>query len=190
MISTVGRTARCAIAVAVVGAVASAGIAHASPGVELTTAQNLVANPAFTEGARGWEGHIYNADLGGGTATVRDSGYVGQDVAVVKGAEYTFSVRVGAADGGGVLALALDSATSVAYVSRDVSTTAPTTVTQTFTAVGDTAYIACQATRGPGGWCGDFSVTATGKTGGGSGSASGSAGSSSGSSGSASGSAG
>lgn len=184
MTSTLRRSTRCVIAIAAAGCL-GAGMAHAAPGVELVAAQNLVANPTFTDGARGWEAHLHNADVNGGNATVHDNGYVGQDVPVTKGSEYTVSMRVGAAPRGGILALALDSATSVAYLSRTVNDTNPTTVTQTFTATGNTMYLACQATSGLGGWCGDFSVVATGNTGGGSGSA----GSSSGSSGSASGSA-
>ncbi|MFI6869590.1 hypothetical protein [Nocardia sp. NPDC050406] len=186
---SVGRTSRCVMAVAAIGSLGAAAVAHASPGVELVAAENLVVNGNFAGGLQGWEGHVYNAEANGGNATVHDSGYVGQDVPVTKGSEYTVSLRVGAAPGGGVMALALDSATSVAYLSRTVTDPAPTTVTQTFTATGDTVYLACQATGGPGGWCGDFSVVATGNSGGGTGSASGSAGSSSGSSGSASGSA-
>ncbi|NNH72147.1 hypothetical protein HLB23_20170 [Nocardia uniformis] len=186
MTSTLRRTTRCVIAIAATGCLGAAGIAHATGGVQLVAAENLVANPTFAEGVRGWEAHLHNADVNGGNAVVHDNGYVGQDVPVTKGSEYTVSMRVGAAPGGGVLALALDSVTSVAYLSRTVTDPAPTTVTQTFTATGDTVYLACQATSTPGGWCGDFSVVATGNTGGGTGSA----GSSSGSSGSASGSSG
>lgn len=183
MTSTIRRNTRRALTIAALGCVGTAGIAHAAPGLELVAAPNLVVNGTFASGLQGWDGHVYNAEINGPNATVHDSGYVGQDVPVTKGSEYTVSLNAGAASGGGVLALALDSATSVAYLSRTVYDTAPTTVTQTFTAMGNTVYLACQASGGPGGWCGDFSIVATGNTGGGSGSASGS-----GSSGSASGS--
>ncbi len=122
-------------------------------------ADNLVTNANFHSGLNGWSTHVYHANVGSSGANVHDSGYIGQDVPVRNGARYTYSVRAGANPGGSVLALALDSRTGVAYVSRSV--TAPTTVSQTFTAVGPTVYIACQATgAGVGGWCNDFSLVA------------------------------
>ncbi|MBL1077803.1 hypothetical protein JK358_25705 [Nocardia sp. 2] len=174
------RTTHGVLALAAAGCLTATGIAHAAPGLQLAASQNLVSNPAFGGGTDGWTAHLYNADVNGGVATVHDSGYVGQDVPVTKGAQYTFSVRAAAADQGGILALALDSATTTAYVSQSVTATAPTTISQSFTAVGNTVYVACQATSVPGGWCGDFSLVQTAAAGG-----SGSAGSSSGSSGSA-----
>ncbi|MFJ4657810.1 hypothetical protein ACIP5Y_41645 [Nocardia sp. NPDC088792] len=192
---TIRRTIGSGIALLAATGLTAAGVAHAAPGAELVTtpsaesaatpvlrltaAQNLVVNPAFADGGNGWGVHLYNADLNNGSASVHDSGYVGQDVPVTKGAEYTFSVQVSAADGGGVLALALDSVSNNAYVSQTVNSTAPTAISQTFTAQGAKVYIACQATAGPGGTCTDFSVTPTGRTAG-TGSASGSAGSSTG----------
>lgn len=124
-----------------------------------TAADNLVTNANFHSGLSGWSGHVYHANIGGSGASVHDSGYIGQDVPVRNGAKYTFSVRAGANPGGSVLVLALDSRTGVAYVNRSV--TAPTTVSRTFTAVGPTVYIACQATgAAAGGWCDDFSLVA------------------------------
>jgi hypothetical protein len=153
------RTVAALAAAACLGAPA---LAHAVPltlDPHPSAAANLVTNANFRSGLSGWTTHIYHANVGGGGASVHDNGYVGQDVKVTNGAGYTYSVRAGANPGGQVLVLALDSRSGVPYVNRTV--TAPATISQTFTAVGPTVYIACQATGGSaGGWCNDFSLVA------------------------------
>ncbi|MBB5912095.1 hypothetical protein BJY24_000962 [Nocardia transvalensis] len=154
------RSALPCLLVLAAGCLCGSGAAGAAPGLRLADAGDLVVNGAFQDGPSGWDQHLYNATIGGSGAGVHDSGYVGQDVPVTKGLTYTFSARAGAADQGAVLVLALDSRSGVGYVNRTVTSTAPETVTQTFTAAGDTVYIACQATGATGGWCTDFSVVA------------------------------
>ncbi|WP_280388163.1 carbohydrate binding domain-containing protein [Nocardia wallacei] len=158
MYRIVRRTTGCAAVLA--ACLAATAVAQATPGLRLSASDNLVVNSGFQDGLSGWDGHVYNATVGASGAAVHDSGYVGQDVRVTRGATYAFSVRAGAADQGSVLVLALDSRSGVNYVNRTVISTAPQTITGTFTATGDTAYIACQATGGPGGWCTDFSIVA------------------------------
>ncbi|RDI53412.1 carbohydrate binding domain-containing protein [Nocardia mexicana] len=155
------RPARCAAALVAAGYLGTAGIAHATPGLQLSASDNLVVNAGFADGLSGWDGHVYNATVDPAGAAVHDSGYIGQDVRVSKGATYAFSAQASAADQGSVLVLALDSGSGVNYVNQTVTSTAPQTVTGTFTAAGDTAYIACQATGGPGGRCTNFSIVPT-----------------------------
>jgi hypothetical protein len=143
---------------AAAGSLCTAALAQAAPVTldpQLADAPNLVANASFHNGVDGWSKHLYNANVTGNGANVHNSGYVGQDVPVRKGASYAFSVRAGANPGGSVLALALDSGTGVSYITQTV--TGPTTVAKTFTATGPTVYIACQA-AGNGGWCNNFSL--------------------------------
>ncbi|MQY22861.1 hypothetical protein [Nocardia macrotermitis] len=152
------RTVAAFAAAACLGGTAFANAVPLTVDPHPSAAANLVANANFRSGLNGWGTHVYHANVGGNGATVHDNGYIGQDVPVTNGARYTYSVRAGANPGGSVLALALDSRTGVAYVSRTV--TAATNVSQTFTAVGPTVYIACQAGGGAGGWCNDFSLVA------------------------------
>ncbi|MFF3573512.1 hypothetical protein ACFYXQ_37725 [Nocardia jiangxiensis] len=153
------RTVAALAAAACLGGTALANAIPLTVDPHPSAAANLVTNANFHSGLSGWSGHVYHANVGGSGASVHDNGYIGQDVPVTNGGRYTYSVRAGANPGGSVLALALDSRTGVAYVSRSV--TSPTTVGQTFTAVGPTVYIACQATgASAGGWCNDFSLVA------------------------------
>ncbi|WP_067675810.1 hypothetical protein [Nocardia miyunensis] len=155
-----GRT-RTIAAFAAAACLGGTGLANAVPltvDPHPSAAANLVTNANFRGGLKGWSMHVYHANVSGSGANVHDNGYIGQDVPVTDGARYTYSVRAGANPGGSVLVLALDSRSGVAYVGRTV--TSATTVSQTFTAVGPTVYIACQAGGSAGGWCNDFSLVA------------------------------
>ncbi|QIS10523.1 hypothetical protein [Nocardia arthritidis] len=146
-------------------ALATAGYLCAAAAVAggASPADNLVADPDFANGLGRWSAHIYNATTdsvdGRTAARTGDNGYVGQDVGVVTGGRYIFSVLVWAdPSGGSVLAIALDGPNGIPYVSQQVGSSTPTVVSGTFTATSPTLYVACQSTGGAGGWCTDFSV--------------------------------